>query len=1081
MLRNLVPAFFLACLLMTWPLIAQQHTTSMAAVTSAIESKDYKRAETLLQQYAQQMAAQGKMDSMVHCVSLAGEIFTGLYGPAKSIEPLQKFVDDAKLRFNEKKFHSNLDIQIANHFSSIGNYRQAYRKYENALTLAQQSDIPDPLLVAQIQYNLGVSAHGLADVNLSGRHHQAALSIRESGKGTPPEDLYLSYNAMGAIMWYASKYDSAGLYFIKALDALAKMPETDINRYYRPSIIQNNLAGLYGAEGKVTKGIEMMKACITNTQKFIASPGTNPKKQNALSGLFEGMDNLAGLYRDIGDYTRAGDLLRYSYQQKQEKLPPGHPGVFISEILIGQHYNDLHEYEKAIQFLSGGVEKLRKADGDFIFWEADACYQLAIAYENLKIAGQARKYYTDSEKLYESSYQGEYDNMYLQFLRTAASFYAANNDYQKALAMSLKGLGYIKKVQGMESLAAFYQLLNLAGLSKTAKHYSETINYSNEGLQVLEKQLKLAANALDSVKVQTYQPKAILMKLQAQYALTLHRDSAFLRSVSTQLGEAMDILKRRRAFIDSEESINILVAENAELLQFYKEIEMELYRLTGSEEHLEKFVNLHESALYSRIRGRIDKANLVRFNGVPATVLDEEKKLRAAIPSALQGGTPTEAMMNEYLQATQKWNDYLERIRYQYPSYYNLRYGSPILTFSSLQYSLPANTSVVRYFYCGDSLYAMVFGQQMRKLVNLNNDGLPQKINTLLENNASEKIQGLLLKELYDRLWKTVQPYVKSENVIIIPDGILFALSFELLTEQQAKSFEELSANSLLSRHSISYNYSLYIVVNSLPVETNDNYIAFVPGFTEQAKKDYRHVVTDSIALDHQYLTLLSQPHIIKTAKNLSRLLGGKAYTDNSSTLHAFKKNAGGHKIVHIGTHAEFNNLIPERSRLIFSKDMSAGTDSNSLFLDQIYDCDIQSDLTILTACESGKPGFRDGEGMISIAHAFNYAGSNSILTGLWKIDEKASSFITEAFVHNLEDGMAAPLALKKAKTLYLSQAYGRTLAPAYWAGLVLIGQTPALKLETQNAYFPWLIPLLAISLAVLAFCFFKRRTKLKK
>ncbi|HUM66343.1 MAG TPA: CHAT domain-containing protein, partial [Chitinophagaceae bacterium] len=304
--------------------------------------------------------------------------------------------------------------------------------------------------------------------------------------------------------------------------------------------------------------------------------------------------------------------------------------------------------------------------------------------------------------------------------------------------------------------------------------------------------------------------------------------------------------------------------------------------------------------------------------------------------------------------------------------------------------------------------------------------------------------------------------------------------SFELLTPKKAKTFQDLSFNSLLARHTISYHYSLYMIGNELPVESNDNYIAFVPGFTEEAKKHYQHAIKDSIELDLQYLSLLSQPHTVKIARNLSRLLKGQAYLDNTSTLNTFRKNAAGHKIVHIGTHAEFNNLVPERSRLIFAKDIAAGTDSNSLFLDEIYECNIKSDLAILTACESGKPGFQDGEGMISIAHAFNYAGSNSILTGLWKIDEKASSQITEIFVKNLEKGMSTALVLKKAKLQYLGQAQGRTLAPAYWAGLVLIGQTPALELNDPTSHTIWLFLGGVILLAVLVFYFLQRSRNLK-
>ena len=63
----------------------------------------------------------------------------------------------------------------------------------------------------------------------------------------------------------------------------------------------------------------------------------------------------------------------------------------------------------------------------------------------------------------------------------------------------------------------------------------------------------------------------------------------------------------------------------------------------------------------------------------------------------------------------------------------------------------------------------------------------------------------------------------------------------------------------------------------------------------------------------------------------------------------------------------------------------------------------MSSNLAILTACETGKPTYQAGEGMISLAHAFNYAGSESILTSLWKIDEQSSAVIIESFYKYLK------------------------------------------------------------------------------
>jgi hypothetical protein len=89
---------------------------------------------------------------------------------------------------------------------------------------------------------------------------------------------------------------------------------------------------------------------------------------------------------------------------------------------------------------------------------------------------------------------------------------------------------------------------------------------------------------------------------------------------------------------------------------------------------------------------------------------------------------------------------------------------------------------------------------------------------------------------------------------------------------------------------------------------------------------------------------------------------------------------------------------------------------------------------------------------MISLAHAFNYAGSESILTGLWKIDEQASSLLVDNFYKELLKGLPKDQALRRAKLAYLKNNEGRMLAPQYWAGLVIMGDTAPVILQKRSS-----------------------------
>jgi CHAT domain-containing protein len=398
-------------------------------------------------------------------------------------------------------------------------------------------------------------------------------------------------------------------------------------------------------------------------------------------------------------------------------------------------------------------------------------------------------------------------------------------------------------------------------------------------------------------------------------------------------------------------------------------------------------------------------------------------------------------------------------VKKKYPTYYEMRYATLFKPIDDIQSRIGTNTTLIRYFFIEKELFAMVIDKTNRNFVALQSTDLAKRINSVLSFSSDVSQTSSTLQQLYNQLWKPLSAHIKSTKVVIVPDGILYNLSFELLTPGPIKQFADLASGSLLATHSISYHYSLFLVGQKETSQSQmGNFIAFAPGFLDDNKSRYVSTVKDSLSLDRSYLNLLPQPFSIDFASRTKRLLSGKAFVNDESTTSRFRSNAGGNKIIHIGTHAESNNIAPEFSRLIFSKSNDGNGDDNSIYLHEIYNCNLSSELAVLTACESGRPGFQDGEGMISLAHAFNYAGSESILTGLWSIDEKSSTMLMDFFYDNLLDGMDKDEALRQAKIKYLQEAKGRMLAPQYWAGLVLMGDTAPVHIKGKSNLRLWLI-----------------------
>ena len=449
---------------------------------------------------------------------------------------------------------------------------------------------------------------------------------------------------------------------------------------------------------------------------------------------------------------------------------------------------------------------------------------------------------------------------------------------------------------------------------------------------------------------------------------------------------------------------------------------------------------------------------------VPKAIIKREGNLKKASTDFAYSEDSTHTFQ-DYLKATDTYNTFLDSLKTAFPEYYKLKYASLDVSLQNLQKFIPENTTVIRYLFIDRVLYALVLDKKQRNLVKIDYEPVKNHIEYLNTSQPNLEKEATLLFELYGKLWKPIEAQIHTKKIIIVPDGALFNLSFETLTPQKIKNYKELATNSLLARYTLSYNFSMLLLhEDKKPKMFSENFVAFAPGFSKEMKTKYKIGISDSINKDATYLALLSQPSSVKLAENYSRIFDGTSYLNENASKEVFRHKAGEHKIIHIGTHGESNNISPEFSRLIFAKtaDRLNNYDENSLYTYEIYNTNLSSNLSILTACETGKPTYQPGEGMISLAHAFNYAGSESILTSLWEIDEISSSQIVGYFYDFLSEGLPKDEALKKAKLKYLSTTEGRGASPQYWAGLVLIGDTAPIQLQQSiNPQWWWALGIL--------------------
>ncbi len=150
-------------------------------------------------------------------------------------------------------------------------------------------------------------------------------------------------------------------------------------------------------------------------------------------------------------------------------------------------------------------------------------------------------------------------------------------------------------------------------------------------------------------------------------------------------------------------------------------------------------------------------------------------------------------------------------------------------------------------------------------------------------------------------------------------------------------------------------------------------------------------------------------------------LLGADATETGFRTRVA--SSPAGWRAVHFACHGLVDPEHPLRSALALTP---AAPSDGFLTALEVMQIPMATDLVVLSACETGKGKYVEGEGTLGLTRSFMFAGAGSVLCSLWKVDDEATRALILKF-YELWNAKDAAKRMDAAAALKAAQAHVRT------------------------------------------------------
>ncbi|MGM0588100.1 MAG: CHAT domain-containing protein [Bacteroidota bacterium] len=931
---------------------------------------------------------------------------------------------------------------------TLGAYKRAKQVISDALDQAEQIDI-DTQLYVQLLNNL-ISIHlELEEQDQAVQLLDKVIPLAQAQLGASSLELAVSYHNKGNLYEIKGNYDQAWEYYQKALEIREEQLPPDA-----PILAStyNSIAIISYYRGKLYKAAEMFLDAGKAVQL------KKGEKHPDVAGYF---NNAGIVYKELGEFKKAAKYSTQALRIQQELFGKIHPDLSYSYNNLANLHRILGEYDQALRYYQKELAIAKQTQGEDHHDVARTYFaigQLQLKMRKMDDARASIQKYFDIAK---AKYPDGHPEM-IKAYRAMYEIHFFQQNWKKAEEYSRKGIAMGKQLESYErvSFALVHRALGQALLEQG--RYQESLEALQSSLQILVPSFDNDDVTVNpDLKREHYIREVVTALGSKGIALArYYREqpaSEYAQAALETFDLSIEVIDKVQQELRSEESKLQWGIRSREVFERAIKACQILNEETGDPLYLEKAFHYAEKSRSRVIIGQINDSHAKQFAGVPDSLIAQEEELRTVLgdlqlklaSASFQKDSSKVMQYRESLyRYDERLNNHIQFLERAYPEYYKLKYQREVVSATQLQEQiLTPDQAMVQYFLGDENQFMFVLDQQNIKLVSQPiNKQLKQHVYALRRNIIQQDRDSLALmsKQLYAELIQPVQSYIQDKHsLLIVPDGSMHYLPFEvLLTDDQS------SQSYLITNYEISYIPSATLIWQNRNrdevSERPDRLLAMAPLFLDAINKTYTPEPIRSDSITPLPLTRYEVESIAKEFQNDGGLMSWLWDQPEPSVLlesqatEAYIKSAdlSDYKYLHFATHAYIKEEYPNLSGIQFYVD--DGPEDGVLLANEVYNLDIDADLVVLSACETGLGKVVEGEGIIGFTRPFLYAGASNLMVSLWKVaDRSTAEYMIDFYEHALS-GESYTTASRKAKLKMIQS--GQFSDPWYWSPFVLIG-----------------------------------------